>query len=475
MTQESVSTVLVDIAEELFTFGVGAAGEVYAVPRDGPKVVRLLRGAKNSLRAQLAKEYWNETGTVAAQQALADALLVIEGMAQDGEQQPLHLRVAQDHDGLWLDLGDATGRAVCVGEGGWKIHDQAPMLFKRTGLTSALPTPVRGGSLDVLWRWLNVSEEDRPLVLAWLVAALYPAIPHPVLAFFGEQGTGKSTASRMLVSIVDPSPALLRKAPRDAEGWVTAASGSWIVGLDNLSTAPDWLSDSLCRAVTGDGDVRRKLYTDGDLTVFAFRRALVLNGIDLGALRGDLAERLLAINLDLISEEDRRSEEELWAGWTEVHPRLLGAVLTLAASVASVRPSVHLGSKPRMADFAELLAATDKALGTTGYDRYVDKQRDMATDSLSADRFLAEVAKRYPAPKGFNDTAAILHAAIPRPLEIAQLDKDWPRNAREVTARLKRQAPVLRKAGWQVSDDGGHNHLHSIRWTLIPPRSGEGP
>jgi len=35
----------------------------------------------------------------------------------------------------------------------------------------------------------------------------------------------------------------------------------------------------VCRAVTGDGDVRRLLYTDGGLALFALRRAVIPNGI----------------------------------------------------------------------------------------------------------------------------------------------------------------------------------------------------
>jgi hypothetical protein len=68
--------------------------------------------------------------------------------------------------------------------------------------------------------------------------------------------------------------------------WVTAASGAWVIALDNLSHVTDWLSDSLCRAVTGDANVRRALYTDNDTHVIAFKRCLILNGIDLGAVRG---------------------------------------------------------------------------------------------------------------------------------------------------------------------------------------------
>jgi len=90
-----------------------------------------------------------------------------------------------------------------------------------------------------------------------------------------------------------------------------------VVALDNLSEVKDWFSDSLCRAVTGDGDVRRALYTDGGLAVFAFRRVILLNGIDVRSLRGDLADRALVANLELIPEENRRTKEDLAAGWAK--------------------------------------------------------------------------------------------------------------------------------------------------------------
>jgi hypothetical protein len=31
------------------------------------------------------------------------------------------------------------------------------------------------------------------------------------------------------------------------------------------------------------------------------------------------------------------------------------------------------------------------------------------------------------------------------------------------------QAPVMRKAGWQVTDDGGENKLNAVRWTVVAP------
>jgi primase-like protein len=463
---KSAATVLVEIAQERYRFGVSQDGETYAVPLSGAEVVATLRGNRSSLRGQLAREYFRRTGRAAPQQALADALLAIDGMAQEADPEPLHLRVARHEGALWIDLGGATGRAIKVAGNGWTIEHKAPVLFKRTALTGVLPEPISGGTLDDLWVWVNVAEADRPLVAAWEVATFFPDIPHPVLGMFGQQGAGKTTAQKVVVWLLDPSPVPTRKPPKDQDSWVTAAAGSWVVGIDNLSHISPWLADSLCRAVTGEGDVRRKLYTDSELAVFAFRRCVIINGIDLGAIRGDLADRMLPITLNPISEEERREEEDLWSVWQQVHPRLLGAILDLVASVMHILPSVRFERKPRMADFARVLAAVDYVLGTKGLASYIAKQGEIATDSLTDDVFISRIAETV---TDFTGTAAELRAEVTPTEESWRAPKGWPGNARAVTQLLNRQAPVMRKAGWTVEHDGGRNHTNSVRWTIVPP------
>jgi len=154
-------------------------------------------------------------------------------------------------------------------------------------------------------------------------------IPHPILTFKGEQGTGKSTAARFVAQLADPSPAPLRTAPRDVKQWVVVAAASWIVCLDNVSYMSDWLSNTLCRAVTGDGNVERALYTDDDVTVLSFRRAIMMTSIDAGHVEGDLAERLLMVELQPVADGDRRTDAELNAAYLDAWPSILAALLDL--------------------------------------------------------------------------------------------------------------------------------------------------
>ena len=377
--------------------------------------------------------------------------------------------MAEYHGELVLDLGDVTGRAVRVASTGWQLLDRSPVLFRRSALTAPLPVPVAGGTLDdEFWTLLNVAEVDRVPLTAALVAALMPDIPHPIIALLGEQGTGKSSAARMLSAVLDPSPVPSRKQPRDVDAWVTAASGSWVVSVDNVSSVPAWWSDALCRAVSGDGDVRRRLYSDNELSVFSFRRVIVVNGIDFGGLRGDLAERLLRVELDVIDPTSRRTDRDLAAAWEDAHPRILGALLDLSCQVLAELPGLRLSTLPRMADFARVLAAVDKVLGTDGMSRYVGQADSLSADVVTSEPVLTALARQVVAP--FTGTAADLLDMLTPEEHGGRLPREWPGNPRTLSGLLKRHSPALRRLGWQVSSSEDP-HDKVLRWTLLPPET----
>jgi hypothetical protein len=452
--------VLVDLAQAEYTFHQEPDGSPFALPVKGPKVARPLRGGRASLRAELAAAFVEDHGKPPSSNALGDALMALEGFAMREEPTQTHLRVAKLGDRIIIDLG--TDRFVHVTPLGWTVADHSgSVVFRRTELSGMLPEPVRvewlpnGGSLEKLWRSLNVSPDHRLLVLAWLISAFVPDIPHPVLSLHGEQGTGKTTAARRLVSIVDPSPVPVRTAPRDVEQWIIAAAGSHVVFLDNISTIAEWLSDALCRASTGDGLVRRALFTNGGLAVSSFRRVVGLTAIDPGALRGDLADRLLAIELERITDSGRRLDAEMAAQWDRDLPHIFGALLETLVQVLAKLPTVHLDSMPRMADFAMILAAVDDVFNTgrKGIKVYLEQRTHLAHDVIESDPVAAMLRKWANGPKwkptegdgswkgSAGDMRALLMGDMSTP------PKGWPSTARSMSARLKKVAPALRHLG----------------------------
>jgi len=163
----------------------------------------------------------------------------------------------------------------------------------------------------------------------------------------------------------------------------------------------------------------------------------------------------------------------LWDGWEDRHARVLGALLSVAARVKAVSPSVHLEGKPRMADFARVLAAVDWVLGTAGMSRYMERAGQLATDSLTGDAFVTALIERMTVVSASGEhepysSAELLALATPGDDEKWRVPKGWPADARQVTQLLRRQAPVMRRAGWTV-DELPPGHTNVLRWRLAGP------
>ena len=79
--------------------------------------------------------------------------------------------------GYYLDLGDHTGQAVAVDAGGWRLVDRPGVDFRRPEDMLPMPAPARGGSIDLLRGYVNLTETDFRLMVAWLTASLRPVRP----------------------------------------------------------------------------------------------------------------------------------------------------------------------------------------------------------------------------------------------------------------------------------------------------------
>ena len=165
---ESQADQLVEIAFERYDFGVSTDGTPYAVPREGSCVARELRG-KASLRKELALAFRNEFGKVPSTNALSAALEVLEGACADAEPRDVHVRVARLGNEVYLDLGAVDHKKVDsfvrITAGGWELVPIVPCLFRRTPLTSRLPKPEAGGSIESLFQFLNLDIPEARLIV----------------------------------------------------------------------------------------------------------------------------------------------------------------------------------------------------------------------------------------------------------------------------------------------------------------------
>lgn len=467
----TVSQVLLTLAHQRYRVAASTDGGVFALELDGPNIAWPLKSEYRGVRQQLAHMYWEATGRVANTAAQADAMAVLEGSAANSPPEQVWLRIGQHADGYVLDLGTPDGRAVVITPDGWHIADRSPVVFRRNELTLELPDPERGADPRLLLDVLNVAESDAPALLGWLIAALVPDIPHPILLLTGEQGTGKSTAADLLVQLIDPTKAPLLTPSKDVREWIHAAAGSWVVAVDNLSSVPQWLSDSLCRAATGDGQRTRSLYTDDNYSVRQFRRCVILTGIALDNWRGDLAERLLTVELRRITPTQRCTESDLRDRYGDIRPRVLGGLLDVLSGVLAVRQQVIVPDLPRMADFARLLAAIDAVTGWDSLKAYRATAGNVAADVVSSDPVAAAVVELLEARSEWSGTTTeLLDLLAERTGHDGRAPKGWPATPAALGSRLKGMAQALLAVGvnYEQARTGSTRRVHLSRSDTTP-------
>ena len=403
----------------------------------------------------LAHCFYESEKTAPNAQALQEALGVINAKARwDGHELPVFTRVAEWEGSIYLDLGDSAWRAVEIMSPGWSIVSHPPVRFRRSNGMLALPVPVPGGHISSLRRFVNVKDEDFVLLVMWLIAALRPSGPYPVLTLFGEQGNAKSTTARVLRALVDPAKALIRALPQNERDLMISASCSHVVAFDNISNLAPWLSDALCRLATGGGMATRRLFTDEEETIFEAQRPALLNGIEDVARNGDLLDRMVVLSLPAISDKKRRDEALFWSEFEADRPQILGALLNAVSAALKNLPTVKLEEKPRMADFAIWATAAENTAGfkegefIRAYDRNRKEGSDVALESSPIANGVYEFMQHKKLWKGTNGE---LLASLRIQVGADSHRRAWPISPRALTNALARAQPNLRNIGITIS------------------------
>ena len=450
-------------------------------------------------------------------EAMASAIRTIESKAKfDGVKHEVFLRVANLGDRVYIDMCDDHWRAIEIDADGWRIVDDVPIYFRREAGMLPLPMPsavVPKEGIKRLNEVLRLKDEgDLVLIVHWALAALASRSPFTVLCFAGEPGATKTSAAFVVRSMVDPNVAPMRSRPKDVHEVFVAAAHSLVVGYNNLSHVPDWLSDAICVISEGSGESQREYFTNADEFLILVRAPFLITSIENLIRRGDLAQRTLTIHLAV--PERYLPEEEFRLKFRRIHADVLGALCGAITHGLKAERTLKIDVPlPRMATFYRWGLVCEGALWPKGtFETAFEVNALGAVEDViegekaayqlrlfmmqrgeewagTATLLLVELvhyvrrpvreaeaayakateAGKYAEKAEVEKAAAELREARERARDV--LSDGWPKAANALAGKLKRASPALRKAGIVIEWPSRHGEVKIIKIKYMPTPS----
>ncbi len=422
------------------------AGSFVVLPVD--EHVEVCPTSSMRFRNWKAIRFRNRYGLPPKTEALTQARVQIEARCGASRQVELFNRVGWADGKIYYDLTTPDHRGVEITANGWNVV-QLPPVFRRYLHQAEQVIPVAGGNARDLLRFCNVSPLDHCLFMVAVASFFIPNFPHVIISQTGEQGSGKSNNSRKIKALCDPSRVMLISTPKDLEQAQMTAEKHWLSTFDNISKIIEWFSDFLCRGVTGEGDMKRSLYTNDDEFIRSYRRCFVLNGIGSSMWRADLLDRAIIFDIPVL--RNTRSERAMEEDWKTALPGIFGGFITAVSRAMGMVSSVTGHEKFRMSDFAQWGAALAEALGYSReeffrkYQESVDRKwQETAEDSALAKKLLTLMDRH--AGHWAGSATELLYEITPRDSE----EHGLPKTAKWLSTELLRIAPVMRNVGVDV-------------------------
>lgn len=250
----------------------------------------------------------------------------------------------------------------------------------------------------------NVIGMDRERVLAllktWFLFLLVRniAVSRPLLATFGQPGSGKSTLFKKIYALLYGRHKAVGSVTKE-DDFDHAVSTDPLVVLDNVDSWKEWLPDRLALSAGTSDITKRKLYTDAD-TVVLKRQALVgITAHNPRFGREDVADRLLLLSYERLTHFV--PEQVIIDQVVAQRSRLWGGIVADIQKVLAT-PIPDVGPQFRVEDFARLGLWISQALGYAP--EFIAAigaiRRGQHSFSLDEDRMLVDALERLVNSRG---------------------------------------------------------------------------
>lgn len=455
LTKGDVSKeILKDIASQIELF-LDRDGKAYAAT----DIRRFMAVDSQRFGDWLIRQAYDAGATVTSEQINA-ARNTARALAYD-ETRDVAIRVAEHDGAIYVDLCDEDDRVLVIQPGNVEIIEgdlEIPVTFRRA--SSAQPLRMADGTLQDIRACLNIDDEQFVVFMACVVKMFFPNTPSPIVNITGPYGSGKTSATRVMRSLVDPSSAMTSAKPKDGDDLIIRAWSNYVLALENISSLSK-ISDTLCGITTGMGFETRQLYTNADVVTLFVKRPVIINGIDPSKYAADLISRMVEIELSV--PEERMLESQFERLLEEKAASMFTIVVHLVSKVMLMLEQVSLEEcqEVRLAEFARIGEATSRVLGQEPgwFVAYMIEMQDEAQDEAASDNAVVQALQLAFSDIGGRQWRGRTQALL---LELQRAVEDtkhfphhrMPQTAAHLSKDLNMCKTVMHAKGWVLDKVG---------------------
>lgn len=420
-----------------------------------------------SFRAEmwLKHEYDKAHGEIFGTESYKSALnrLVAKAMFEDSATETIYNRVAMVDRVIWYDLAWKDWKAIRIDEDGYKLTDldETTPTFDRKQHQSAqvMPSPCDFDALEKLCDLLRIKKSDRFIFKIHLISMFIEKYPMPIMVITGEYGSIKTTITKTIKKIIDPSNQLSLNISKSIDDLVLQLYHRYVAAYDNVSSFSQEVSDTFCRAITGDGNSKRALYKDTDEIILNYTRKIVLNGIAPTIDNTDFISRAIFYETNPINEEERLTLEEFNQEIDKLLPFLLGQICNILSyalrNYGMVKQQIKF--KPRMSDFAVWGETISQGLGNKPMEfieKYKDRLEQLSLEAINNFPLFGLVQKIMENQTPYEDTVSKFHRLLVAQAENEGIDiKSKYNKFPKAPNKIKYQVQSLRNSFKTVGID----------------------
>lgn len=310
---------------------------------------------------------------------------LVKGKYGSGKVGDLRNRVAFKNGKIYYDLFNMEQEKMLyveVSEDDWKITDEDMNdIFNFGGYINPQCIPQKGkGNFKLIEKYLNVCEENKLLLLVYIIALFIPDIQYPILNVIGEQETGKSTLSKFIKRLADPTDDELAGIPKDERNLILPLYLNHLTVYDNIQGLSAKLSEVFCRVVIGGQYALRKLFSNLLQEMVYLRSAIIINGISSQITKSDLLSRTIFIQTrdkkfleeNSIKDDKLDGNKNVEDSFTKDKPMILAGIFDILSKAMKIKKNLKVKEYFRLKDFATWGYAIAEAMEPGLGEKFID-------------------------------------------------------------------------------------------------------